>query len=354
MAQIEHALPADVTPLEGAKEGIYRPGLVTTRTDYGVGLSRAWSEYNLRSYEWKPSLFPSGTDDLEELEWFLHHVGIGSPFWIVEKVTGKHPVLMCGPLGDGSVDTFALPIFGTASNVVMFANGVPTAAYTKHTVANLLTDSQANCTTHAGWSDPNSTLTTQTGVAIHGSTSVKVTPDGANDPVVTTATATIGLSAAKTYTAAVAILNTASTTYQWRVSVDWIESDNTPISTTDGTLTDCPQGDRTIITVAGESPADTAKATLTITRDESSNADPFFFDCAALNPGEYDRWHLPSRAPNLIELDAALTANHRLTAYAEGTRMARCRLDQDRVGWTLLSPGHTAPGRLVMHEEVEV
>ena len=354
MPQIEHALPADVTPLEGAKQGVYRPGLVTTRTDYGVGLSRVWSEYNLRSYEWTPSLFTSTSDDLEELEWFLHHVGVGSPFWVVEKLTGKHPRLVLSPLGDGSADTIALPISGATTGLAVFAGGVPTGAYTQHTTANLLTNSEAECSDQSEWSDPNSTLANRTGVCCDGNEAVKVTPDGANNPVVTAVTSTAGLTAANTFTGMAAILNTSATTRQWRVSINWRTTADADISTTDGTLTNCPQGDWTIITVSGTSPALTAKARLKITRNENTDVGVFYFDCTAINPGEYDRWHLPSRAPNLIEFTTAPTANQRVTAYAEGIRMARCRLDQTQVGWTLLSPGHTRPGRLVMHEQVEI
>jgi len=355
MPQIEHALPADVTPLEGAKQGIYRPGLVTTRTDYGVGLSRAWSEYNLRSYEWTPSLFTSTSDDLEELEWFLHHVGVGSPFWVIEKLTGKHPRIVCGPLGDGSNDTFALPIYGTATGLVMFVDGVPQASgYTNHAVANLVPDALAACSDETLWTDSLCEPYDQTGFTLDGSSSIRVVPDSGGNPSLTTVPSFSGLSAAKTYTGMLAILNTAAATYQFQVKLNWRTVADANISTTDGTLTNCLYGVWTIITVSGTSPATTAMARLAVERNEATNVDPFYMACAACNPGEYDRWHLPSRAPNLIEFATAPTVNQRVTAYAEGIRMARCRLDQTQVGWTLLSPGHTRPGRLVMHEQVEI
>jgi hypothetical protein len=354
MAQIEHAFPALVKPAQRGTDGVFRPGLNVARHNAGGGQARAWSEYNLRRYDWKLDLLKSSANGLRDYEWFWHHVGVQLlPFWVLEPLSGKHPRMVCGPLGDGSLTTFPLPC-QSAANEVVFDDGTPITTYTLRSAANMLADVQAACADVTEWTAQNGSAADAPGVAAAGVASIKVTPSGGSSPRLFTATRTTGITVGDNYTGLAAVLCTNSSAQNYRAQIIWYTAGDVLVSSSSGSnVSISASGGWTLITVAAVAPATAAKARVAAERNDASGTDPYYVDCGALNYGDYDRWHLPSVSPPLIELDSALASNHRLTAYAEGQRMARVRVLRDDANWELESPGTAYPSRLRMQEEIE-
>jgi hypothetical protein len=107
-----------------------------------------------------------------------------------------------------------------------------------------------------------------------------------------------------------------------------------------------------VVSVTATAPASTAYAATFIERNDTVGTDPFYVDCFALCPGDYDRWHLPSQAPGLIEFATAPASGARITATATGQRIARCRFEPGS-RWSMRSPGHASSRSIRAIEVVE-
>ena len=135
MASIEHTMPTDVKPLDGSRQGVYRPGLQVSTYQTGYRSSRDWFEYNLRSYTWALNRFSASGTYLKQYQAWLDHVRMGgSVGWITEALSALSREVVISPIGDGSRTSFVLPFFGAGAptDLVILDNGAYTEDYTAH------------------------------------------------------------------------------------------------------------------------------------------------------------------------------------------------------------------------------
>lgn len=344
MADIAHTVPASVAYLDGSEFGLARPGIQVTPWPSGRVLTRDWSGHNLVEYDLTPALFNATDDTLEKWEAFWHHINGGaSAGYIVDPISGTHRDLMCGGIADEVQATFAIPVL-TPTDVSPFISGVPISSggRTIHTAANMLSDAEAECSDADLYTTSYGTDADASGVACDGLTCIRIAPDGSADPALTFQSAyTAGIIAGNDYTAISSVL-TRSSSHSYRVRIFWYESDNSIISTSNGTPVQIVMGVWTRISnVAATAPALAAKARVFVERLSSEDTISFYVDCFALIPGGYTRWHLPSQAPGLVEFNSAPTAGTRITVTATGRRVTRCRFVPG-TRWSMRSPGHSS------------
>ena len=353
MADIAHTVPAIVTANDGSTFGFERPGLQITQFDAGPTRSRDWLGYNLRAYDLDPSLWQSSTTALQEWSAFWHHIGGGSECgYIVEPVSETHRDLVCGGLGDAAQTTFPIPVVAPTS-VTVFVDGVPqeAAAYTVHSVANILSDAEATCSdADAVVADSGSDVVV-TGVSADGLSCIKVTPSDAN-PVLRQSVY-IAVTTGEVYTAVAAILNTDTADETFDIRIAWSTSDNSYISTDDSSDYTIEAGTWTAKSVTATAPALAAKAFVYPRFLAGATPEPFYVDCMAMNRGDYTRWHLPSQSPGLIEFATAPAAGARITATATGKRVSRCRFEPGST-WRVTGAGHAASRSIRAVEVIEI
>ena len=116
------------------------------------------------------------------------------------------------------------------SNVIYYVDGVPTSGTTAHSAANLLTDTQAECSVATDFDATDATIAAR-GYALDGLLSIRVTPDGGAKPIILTKTRTSGISTGEDYTGIGAVLATASSAQDYNAEIFWYESDDSWIST---------------------------------------------------------------------------------------------------------------------------
>ncbi|RLE25616.1 MAG: hypothetical protein DRJ50_02600 [Actinobacteria bacterium] len=356
MSSIEHIMPIALQPLDGSGQGMFRPGLQVTDGATGYRYSRDWFEYNLRSYKWKLARMGASTTKIGKFIAFLEHIRMGGEAcWIREALSGTHRQMVCGPLGDGSQTTFVLPLFGTSApaDLVLLVGGAHTTGYTAHVKANLLTDDQANA------------VDGTTGMEVHGSCAISQTPyptaDGltsflvnptgtaANVGLKTTVTTRPAVNTEREYTFMAAVWGAGDVTLNGEF-YDISYHQTGPTATTSETIVSTGW---TILSVSATSPADAITAHIEVIRTTSSDLN-FHVGCLGVNPGDLDRWFLPSEAPMAIEFDTAPALNARVIAHGTMVRMARCRLNAPRgSSWNLESPGDVLGVMWSAFEELE-
>jgi hypothetical protein len=340
---------------EASEFGEFRPGLHVTPMVYGTHLSRAWSERNLREYKVNPAILSSDANGARDFAYFLDQIGGGlDPFWIVEPSSTHNPALTCGPLGDGSKYTFPMPIFGTASDVTVYEDDdiLLSTSYDVRTVANTLDDGTAAGYSTTTYSTTFVTSTTVvTGHALAGYSSVKVVGTGSGNPKVAAGMGPV--TAGEKYKVMVAVYEPSTSPRSFKIGVDWYDAGQSYISGTQDSSVAATSKAWTIFTYQTTAVATAAYAQVTI-EAQSTSAAEWYVDCFAVCPGDYDRWHLPSAAPNLIEIQNPPDDGQRVTATAYGRRMARCIFDRDSWGWRHLSAGHLRPSAIEAREIVEV
>lgn len=353
MASIAHTLPAVITVRDGAGVGFARPGLQQTAFISGRYLSRDWHGYNVREYDLEPTMWQSGTTALEEWSAFWHQIdGAGGEGYLVEPVSEIHRSLLCGGLGDGTKTTFPVPALAPTS-VTVFVNGVPqeSSAYTVHSVANEASDALASCADDATYTVDNGTHADVTGVSLDGLSCIKITPAGGAAPELRGTSRITGITASTEYTSLGWVLCTNASAQNYRARILWYTSGASYISASAGSDVAIDSADGwTAVSVTATAPATAAEASVRVQRNDTSGTVPYYVDCLALNSGDYDRWHLPSVAPGLIEFATAPAAGARITATATCRRVTRCRFEPGS-RWTLTSPGH-AVGRSIRAVEV--
>ena len=354
MADIAHTMPAVITALDGSTFGFERPGLQITPFDAGPHRSRDWLGYNLRAYDINPSLWQSGTTALQEWSAFWHHIeGGGGVGYIAESVSETHRDLVCGGIADGTQTTFPIPVV-TPTSVTVFVGGVPqeSSAYTVHSAANLASDNIAQCSNDSYSVADVGSRAVSTGASLDGLASEKVTPAGGANPSLHTTYIT-GVSVGDVYTAVTGVLATTSGE-NYRAIIAWLTGAYAYIDAPAGSDVSVVAGDWTPLYVTATAPATAAVAIIYAQCHEADpGTDPFYVDCFALCPGDYDRWHLPSQAPGLVEFATAPAAGARITATATGTRVSRCRFEPGS-SWRVSSAGHAASRSIRAVEVVEV
>ena len=359
MADIAHTVPSVITTKDGSEFGFDRPGLQITRFDAGPVRSRDWLGYNLRTYDLDPSLWQSGTTALQQWSAFWNHIGGGAECgYIVEPVSETHRDLVCGGLGDASQTTFPIPIV-SPSSVTVFVGGVPqeAAAYTVHTAANKLGDTGATASAAANLLSVECTDALSSGVSLDGLSCVKVVPAGGANPTERVYMADAATFPATTpgeeYTGVASWLATAASAQNYNAQIWWFTDADAYISTSNGSDVSTPAGSWMTSSVTATAPVTAAKAVAGVRRNDTSGTSAFYVDCFALNPGDYDRWHLPSQSPGLIEFAAAPAAGARITATATGCRVSRCRFEPGS-SWRVSSAGHAASRSIRAVEDIEV
>ena len=128
MATIAHTLPVGLADLTIVP---VRP-IETISLHSGGARLRDHQRRTLREY----SIAPPMLNAADFILWrkFLNSVhAAGGIAWVPETISGTHRDLLCGPITDGSITTFALGVI-TPADVVVFVDGVPidSADYTLH------------------------------------------------------------------------------------------------------------------------------------------------------------------------------------------------------------------------------
>jgi len=112
----------------------------------------------------------------------------------------------------------------------------------------------------------------------------------------------------------------------FEAGIEWLRANKSSISlhfsaagvTGDGTAT-------VSNSITATAPADTVYMR-SIWRRTTNSALTYFAGAINLCNGDYDRAHLPSNCPGLIEFGTAPAATERVTCTAEGNRISRCEM----------------------------
>lgn len=357
MASLEHGMPSEVATGQESEFGLERPGMTATRFGTGKTITRVWSDRALGWYRLRPLMMDASGNGRAKWDALVRNTAHGSvPFWFSEVLPGTHHDLLCGPVGDGSRTCFPMPILGSASEVMVLKAGVPQGSgYTLHQAANLLSDDKycapvatadwgvnygsRNLSTHSHfgpWSmsvEPGGSTACVFYPGIGGAEKVDVTP---GDDI----------------TIMASVFDTKSGGRNFKFNALWYDGGGLANGTTYGGLMATTEGEWTILSATITATAGSAQAYFTLD-DQTTDTSFFYVDAWAVAPGSYDRIHLPSLAPNVIEYTTAPAANVRTTSNATGVRLVRGRLDRDVQALSMLSPGHATPGTLEIMEEPE-
>jgi hypothetical protein len=355
MAQHFEHLPAEVTPRD-LTLGYQRPGLNVTPMAYGTIISRAWSDRVLRSYTWQPSIMPSTGNGQPFFEAFIKNTGGGlNPFWVTEPQTLYHPELPSGPLGDGTRDTFPVPLsnYGTGSFQGMMVDGVPVAVTTVFTSANTFSDDEALVNNTSAMAITNGSVTSQTGFSRSGNYCGKVTPTGGG--AVTAETRWGAVTASTEYTGIVAVFDPLASPRSFSAGLNWYSAESAPsyLGTVASVAAASTSGQWTFFSVTATAHASANYAGV-YAYTTSTDTTPFYVDCFAIAGGDYDRWHLPSASPALAKLTSAPASGGRVAAFGvSGKAMALVKVDEP-YELELLQAGHSRAQGISMTEVVEV
>jgi len=350
MAEIAHTMPSSVAFLDGSRFGVTRPGLQVTQYETGPFKSRDWFGHNVAEYNLKIGALDSSA----RADWdiFISQMAAnGNIAWIVEPESRTHFDVICGPIADGSRSTFWVPNYGGTFSGQVFVDGVlvdsSTYSTTYYYFTNLITDSGATCSDYQEWDTPQGILNLAdvSRCGLDGGDCIRIVPNGTALPSLRWAS-DINVTEGQEYTSMFAVRPTGSTTRQWYANIHWFNGGY--YSRSDGTATNCPPGEWTILTCTATAPDATPNVTTArpgIIRNNTTALDHVYFDCAALNLGDYDRWHLPSLSPNAITFlsGSEPAAGARVTANFTGQRVARVRLDPRGLESRITSSGYAYP-----------
>lgn len=324
MASIAHYLPSSIVPLEGSSWANEFPGVEYSKGfDSGPLTSRVWSSASKKKYSLAPATLSS--TNLIEFEAFLHNRG-GQPVWIKEPVSAAHNDLYCGGLADGTKTTFPIPVYNPSS-VLIYVDGVPQySGYTLHTVANVLTqDKYATIASHSDIVATNATEVTKNGVSYIDTSCAEIPPDvGGNVTIYTRVGDYHPVTGGEEYTILGILLETRSSTRE--IKFGFRQYDSTPAYLSFGNTSFYPAQGWNLLEKTWTLNGSAAYVLPQITQS-GTEEDVFYVAGFALNPGDYNVWHLPSQAPGLVEFDTAPAEGSRITAAATGYRLAKCHVD---------------------------
>ena len=358
MADIAHTFPLNINWLEGSSLGFDRPGVQVSNYPSGPVLSRDFSSYNLRTYNINPSIFHASGTLMDDWRMFWQHIGNGAKVgYILEPISSYHPELVCGGITDGVKTCFPIPA-KSPTGVVVFIDGVPrdSSEYTIHSAANLFADDgQCDVDDESEWTEFNGTNYDVTGFSRVGRTCVKNIPAGnvlAQRRQWKTNSENAVVVAGETYTAIVAMFEASDTPRDSTVGFSWYIDASTANGNDTAGFTPVT-GIWNVVSYTDVAPASTTLANVRVSMSDSgSQTVPWFFDAVALNAGDYDRWHLPSQSPGLIEFASAPATGQRVTVACTGYRLARCRFDMGN-SWSYGGPGHIYAGAIQAREILE-
>lgn len=345
MPEIAYCLPSTVLPLADAEFGWTRPGLQQNRFETGRYLARDLFGFNLKEYEFDITPLDGAGDDsvwtldaLAEFERFLQCTNGGAePFWIMEPVNREHWRIIAGPPLDGTATTFALPLYDVENEGLIDVGGVLRgAASASWEPANLLpNDDQACASALTEWIVSYGSESLQWQSPLTATWSLQAIPDGTSSGQYTRAlsgsdsvmASNAPVVAGRVYTGLVWVQSRAN--YEFDARIYWYQSNGTFISQTTGTTTDCPYAQWQALEVSGTAPALAAYARVGVVRTEvdATNVSPFYVGAAAITPGTYDRWHLPTRCPTVLVFPSAYSWTGHGRVIVErclGQRITRC------------------------------
>ena len=354
MATIEHVLPADLKPLDGAGEGVFRPGLRISQSATGHSSSNDWFEYNLRSYAWSLARFGSSTTKLQQWQAFLKNTRSGGDAcWIKEALPGIDPEAVLSPLADASRTSWVFPFEATPTDVSIMGERVYLPAdYTLHDAANILTDAQANAVggVTTGMDDYGAVSIASVAYPVaDGLTSFRVTPDAAAANLGLETTTRPACDASQIYTFFAAFRGTGDV----RLDGKLYNSGGTAVGSTASDTGTMTEDGWTILTSEHVGHADAVTAYLSAYRTTSADT-IFHVACLGIIPGDLTQWFLPSSAPMVLEFATAPATRTRITATGNGTRIVRCRMQAQRGSrWQRVSPGTAESAKFSAFEELE-
>jgi hypothetical protein len=324
-------------------------------------LTRDWSGYNIAEYDLQPALFNASDDTLEQWEAFWHQINGGAAAgYIVDPISATHRDLICGPITDGTMTTYPLPlVYPAVSTSKSFKDGAPTVPGTASMdrESNQLTDIQAACDggVTTGLATYNAvSISAVSYTALDGLYCVEVDPSGAapNLGVTLTASSTYmpTVTVGNDYTVQASFLST-NAAHDYRVTLDWYDSTPSHLSYTAGSDETGAAGTWVHCRTTGTAPSSAAYVRIIAIRPTSSDA-IFCVDCLGVSRGDYETWHLPSQSPGLIEYNSAPSAGQRVTATATGKRVTRCRFEPG-TRWSMTAAGHSMVRSIRATEWVE-
>lgn len=293
-----------------------------------TGGARRYTELDepLRRYTLRPTLMLDTSTELEEWVALVGQVhrddGI---LWIPEPASVAHRGLRCGPITNGTRTTYPIPAINP-TDVTVFIDGVPVdpSTYTLHSVANLITDDGcADVSLLSYFVTAHATSSIVDGISGSGRTSAMIEGNDGSDPVFRSGWFDILPSRAHTMIANI-LESTAGTNH--KAGIWWGDAGYSYLSSSYSAGDAVGAGVWTPISHTTTSPANAYSATVASRGNASAGTAPWYTDCFALCPGDYDTWHLPSVAPGLVEFDTAPAAGSRITASATGRRLTRCTL----------------------------
>jgi hypothetical protein len=351
---IEHNFPTTVKVLDDSDFGIARPGQDSTRSKGGTKWTRNWSEFARRSLNLNFSRRKTAAE-VDAFEAFLIRVAnAGAKFRVALPVSTVLDQLVCRPLADGTVTSFALPVTGSVTDLAVFAAGVfvDPSDYTVHDAANLVSDALATASDAALFSATNATVALlEPHYAVPGGC-IKVTPSSASVQVdvVPVSGQRVSASPGDELTAHVAVDGAEAA----KAGVQFYNSGGTVISTSvAATATAGTPGTWLCSTVTATAPALTASAAPIARIASTAGTDPVFFDAFGLAPGDYETWHLPSVSPVLVVFGTAPGATldvKAITAAGTGLPLFRCVMDSNSPQ-RRRSPGKALPISVTLMED---
>lgn len=349
MADIAYCLPAGIRFSQDARIGFTRPG-VDRNSGFGPAQSRGWGNRSMRTYSLPLNQFNKSGDLLEEFLTFWDQIGGGGRVgYIMEPVSAVHYDLSCGPLGDGVRTTFPIPV-QDPSDVLIFKDGViQTSGYTVHARANVINDDDiAACnvtsTTTVRASQATGSVVDHSKEGLH---SVYALVADSGIPYVWNAHNTAPVTAANDYTGVAAFCSEVASSI--RVEL-YAYNNTTSTDYDDGTYVTTVAGNWHVSSHTFTMPEYTDNLVVRVAEVISQNDVNYYVDCLAVCPGDYDRWHLPSQAPGLVEFDTAPASGVRITANATGQRITRVRFSSNPT-FNLTGAGHAQfSGRLEAQE----
>jgi len=261
------------------------------------------------------------------------------------------------PCRDGTKTTFPISVITPSDCLVFRGDGRPRPTQSVHSAANILTDDK--------YADPQTigdfeivqktSAVIDSGTALVGLNSILVDPNAST----TACTVMPDLGAAEacvvgdTYTAIVAVSDTLVAPREFQVGLYWRTAVPAVLSVDWGSAIAATLGEWTIYSVTDVAPATAAFVAPIFKYDDNDDGAEFYVDAFGVAYGDYDRWHLPSVSPGLVEFDPAPAAGARITATATGQRVTRCRFEPG-TSWSLGSPGHASVQSIRAVEDIEV
>jgi hypothetical protein len=186
------------------------------------------------------------------------------------------------------------------------------------------------------------------GLALFGCASFRVTPSGSVADAGLEDSSSIAVTANRPYRAVAAVQGAGD----FVTSIDWRNSSDGLISTSDGSAATGAWGSWTTAEVVATAPASAAYARTRTVRTTTAS-DPFLVDCRGLLSFGLDYWSHPGLGLRSLSLDSALAIGKRLAVVGSGELIVRGKLQVDTVYWNRPFAGYDVPQDFEIVEELD-